>query len=96
MWNVVVARRKVSGRMTLYSYSVLFIVGVVRSECRVDCFEGNFCWVGGFLFLCQVLLILMVSFLNLSLLWCVFIARGLICVDAVLVEVRKSMMCVKL
>ena len=35
-------------------------------------------------------------FLNLSLLWCVFIARGLICVDAVLVEVRKSMICVKL
>ena len=35
-------------------------------------------------------------FLNLSVLWCVFIARVLICVDVVLVEVRKSMICVKL
>ena len=37
-----------------------------------------------------------VFFLNLSVLWCAFIARGLICVDAVLVGVRKSMICVKL
>ena len=34
--------------MTLYLYFVLFIVGVVRLEYRVDCFEGNFCRVGGF------------------------------------------------
>ena len=37
----------------------------------------------------------MVFFLNFLVFWCAFIARELICVDAVLVGVRNWMICVK-